>query len=350
MSSTITGEPVLSVEGLAVSARSAGGVQPILHQVDLQLDRSEIVGIVGESGSGKSTLCRAIARTLPKGVQVESGSIRLGDTDLLQCSTTSVHRIKPGGIRMVFQHPQAALNPVMSIGAQVIEALRASKDLSRRDARSEAVVLLEEMGIRRAAERLADYPYQFSGGQRQRIVIAIALAGDPAVLLADEPTSALDVTTQAQILDMFEKIATEYGTAIVLVTHNYGVVAQLCTRTIVLYGGHVVEAGGTDDLLHRSRHPYTTGLIASLPSPATRHGRLPSIPGDPPRAAPAGSGCPFSSRCEYSVSACSSAPVDLREVGPDHRSACIRVAEIWKADRPGETAKGPRSSDQVERE
>jgi oligopeptide/dipeptide ABC transporter ATP-binding protein len=311
---------LLQIDGLSVAA----GLRPILHGFGLEVAEAEAVGIVGESGSGKSTLCRAISRTLPEGLHVTGGAVRLNDVDLMKRSAAAVHTIRPGGIRMVFQHPMATLNPVMTIGKQITEAVCAVTPVGREVAARDGAALLEEMGISGAAQRLGDYPHEFSGGQRQRIVIAIALAGEPALLLADEPTSALDVTTQASILKMFARIRDERRTAIILVSHNYAVVSQLCSRTVVLYAGQTVERGPTERVLRLPAHPYTAGLIECLPSVDARRDRLSVIPGEPP-AGSSPTGCPFSPRCAHEMRECETAPMTLRQLGAGRETACIRV-------------------------
>jgi oligopeptide/dipeptide ABC transporter ATP-binding protein len=330
--------PVLEIEALRVAARSHEGSRTILHNFALKVGEAEAVGIVGESGSGKSTLCRTISRTLPEGLHVTGGAVRLRGIDLLDRSASAVHRIRPGGIRMVFQHPMATLNPVMPIGRQIIEAIRAVKPVTREQAAREGAALLEEMGIADSRRRMHDYPHEFSGGQRQRIVIAIALAGEPALLLADEPTSALDVTTQASILKIFARIKRERGTAIVLVSHNYAVVSQLCSRTVVLYAGQTVEQGPTSGVLRSPAHPYTAGLIECLPSVDTRRERLPVIPGEPPSADATLQGCPFGPRCRHRADPCASMTMRLRPVAAGRESACIRI------DAPGEMIGSPSPS------
>jgi len=319
----------LRIRDLVVTGRQAGRAVRILGGVDLDLRPGEIVGVVGESGSGKSTLCRAVARMLPSGLTVEAGTIKMGAVDVLGVKPGQLHRMPAGGVRMVFQNPLTALNPVMTVGDQCVEAARARRQISRAAALERSVEILERMGIRNAASRMKDYPYQFSGGQRQRIVISIALAGDPAVLLADEPTSALDVSTQASLLELIKEVSAERQTAVLLVSHNYAVVSQLCTRVLVLYAGQMMELGPSSTLLTQSRHPYTSALIASLPSIETRVARLPAIPGQPPAAGHVPDGCPFWPRCEHADDDCRSAAIPMREIAPGHASACRRVEAVW---------------------
>jgi oligopeptide/dipeptide ABC transporter ATP-binding protein len=319
--------PVLAIDSLSVTASGPDGPRTILRGFGLEVAAAEAVGIVGESGSGKSTLCRAISRTLPEGLAATSGTVRMRGVDLLAGPASAVHQIRPGGMRMVFQHPMSTLNPVMTVGRQVTEAIRAVRPVGREQAAREASELLAEMGITDARGRMADYPHEFSGGQRQRIVIAIALAGEPALLLADEPTSALDVTTQASILKMFARIRDDRRTAIVLVSHNYAVVSGLCSRTVVLYAGQAVERGPTKAVLSSPAHPYTAGLIECLPSVDERRERLAVIPGEPASAGTV-SGCPFGPRCRHRRPECDSAPMTLSSVGAGHESACVRIGAL----------------------
>jgi oligopeptide/dipeptide ABC transporter ATP-binding protein len=323
-------DQALRIRGLVVTGRAAGQQVPILNGVDLDLRSGEILGVVGESGSGKSTLCRAAARMLPAGMTVRAGSIRLGDVDVLGTKPDRLHRMPAGGVRMVFQNPLTALNPVMTVGDQCVEAVRARRQISRAAALAESVEILERMGIRHAASRMRDYPYQFSGGQRQRIVVAIALSGDPAVLLADEPTSALDVSSQASLLELIKEMCAERQTAVLFVSHNYAVVSQLCARVLVLYAGQMMELGPSSTLLSQSRHPYTSALIASLPSIDHRVARLRAIPGQPPGAGEAPTGCPFWPRCPHADDDCRSTPIVMREITSDHSTSCRRVESIWR--------------------
>jgi peptide/nickel transport system ATP-binding protein len=320
---------VLEIRGLVVTGRAYGHDVPILNGVDLDLQSGEILGVVGESGSGKSTLCRAAARMLPSDLTVQAGTIRLGEVDVLGVKPDRLHRMPAGGVRMIFQNPLTALNPVMTVGDQCVEAARARHRIGRAEALSRSVEILERMGIKDAASRMKDYPYQFSGGQRQRIVVSIALAGDPAVLLADEPTSALDVSTQASLLELIKEICAERQTSVLFVSHNYAVVSQLCSRVLVLYAGQMMELGPSRTLLSQSRHPYTAALIASLPSIEHRVARLTAIPGQPPRVGDAPAGCPFWPRCPHADDECRSAPIQIREVAPGHGTACRRAEAIW---------------------
>lgn len=328
MTATASGV-ALRIRGLLVTSRVAGRTVPILNGVDLDLRTGEILGVVGESGSGKSTLCRAAARMLPSGLTVQAGTIRLGNMDVLAGRPGRVHQMPVGGVRMVFQDPLKALNPVMTVGDQCVEAVRAQRQVSRAAALARSVEILERMGIKDAAGRMTDYPHQFSGGQRQRIVIAIALSGNPAVLLADEPTSALDVSSQASLLKLIKETCAERQAAVLFVSHNYAVVSQLCERVLVLYAGQIMELGPSHAMLTSSRHPYTSALIASLPSIERRVPRLPTIPDQPPPASQTLAGCPFWPRCPHTDHDCQLARVPLREITPGHSTACRKAATIW---------------------
>jgi peptide/nickel transport system ATP-binding protein len=306
------GHPVRAVDG--VSFRLAPG---------------ETLGIVGESGSGKSTTALALMRMLPGAGRITGGSVRLGDLDLTAAGERGLRQARGARIGMVFQDPMTALNPVLSIGRHLDEALRAhghaGGDRAARARR--AVELLDLVGIPDAVRRIGDHPHQFSGGQRQRIVIALALANEPEVLLADEPTTALDATVQDQILSLLDRLNRETGTAIVLITHNMGVVARACRRVLVMYGGRVVEDGPTDQVLAHPRHPYTTGLLAAVPRLDTPSGtRLTAIPGTPPARLDRTPGCAFAPRCPLAEDRCHEAAPPLAEHADGTRTACWVMA------------------------
>ncbi len=318
---------VLAVRDLSIDLTGARRAWPVVEDVSLDVRRGEIVGLVGESGSGKTTLCRAVAGLLHEGMRLTSGSIHLGDSDVTRMSPRTLHRMRPRGLSMIFQDPLAALNPVMRIGDQIVEALGARGLRSRREARRTAIELLERMGVDAAAQRMPAYPSELSGGQRQRVMIAMAMAGEPRLLLADEPTSALDVTTQAEILNLLRELARDRGVSILLISHDYGVVSELCEQVNVMYAGRLVESGPTATILGRPGHPYTSGLIASLPSIERRLDRLPAIRGRAPSPLERLPGCPFLPRCPRGVPAiCQEAPMTLDPLtdDPAHRTACIR--------------------------
>jgi oligopeptide/dipeptide ABC transporter ATP-binding protein len=311
---------LLQVDDVTVAMAGAAKVE-LVRQVSLAVGEGEIVGVLGESGSGKTTLCRAVAGVLADGLRVESGEISL--------LSQPVGASSGGRVGMIFQEPLAALNPVMRIGDQLLEAIRARGGVSKDEARRRAVELLDWVGIREPTSRMRDYPHQFSGGQRQRILIAIVVALEPKVLVADEPTSALDVRTQLQILELLERIVAERGMAMVLVTHDFGVIKRLCSRVLVMYGGSVVESGSTEEVLRHPRHPYTLALMEAIPSLIGEASRLVSIPGTPLHPADAIPGCRFHPRCRYATEQCSEVVPVLVEARPSHLSACMRIDAIW---------------------
>jgi peptide/nickel transport system ATP-binding protein len=316
--------PALEVNDLHVqfTARDRAPVRAV-DGVSFRIAPGETLGIVGESGSGKSTTALALMRMLPGTGRITGGSVRLGDLDLTAADEGRLRQARGARIGMIFQDPMTALNPVLSIGRHLDEALRAHG----RPSRARALELLDLVGIPDAARRIGDHPHQFSGGQRQRIVIALALANEPEVLLADEPTTALDATVQDQILGLLDRLNRETGTAIVLITHNMGVVARACRRVLVMYGGRVVEDGPTDQVLARPRHPYTTGLLAAVPRLDTPSGtRLTAIPGTPPDLTQPLTGCAFAPRCPLAEDRCDAAP-PLVEQADGVRTACWLVQE-----------------------
>jgi oligopeptide/dipeptide ABC transporter ATP-binding protein len=292
---------------------------PVVRGVSFSLRRGEVVGLVGESGSGKTMTALALLRLLPPAARISSGSVRLEGEELLDLPEARLRRVRGGRIAMVFQEPMTALNPVYTIGFQIAEAVRAHRRLSRAAARAEARRLLERVAVADAASRLDDYPHQLSGGQRQRAMIAMALASGPDLLLADEPTSALDVTVQGQILQLLEDLRRELGLAVLLITHDLGVVAESCERVLVMYAGQLVEQGTALELFAAPAHPYTRALLAAVPRlgrPAPR-GRLPAIPGRVPEPGDLPGGCPFHPRCPAVMEVCRREEPALYSLEPD---------------------------------
>jgi len=339
----IQADPLLTVRDLRVVAHPGSGPAAVLDQIDLSLDRGEILGIVGESGSGKSTLCRALARILPDTLEIESGSVTLAGRDLMSLGPHEVHLLGREGLGMVFQDPAGALNPVMRVGDQIVEAILARGDRNKGAAVAEALALLGRMGIPDPEERFGAYPHEFSGGQQQRLVIAVALAGGMTLLLADEPTSALDVRTQAQILELMRDLSRQ-GLGVLLVSHDFAVVAQICSRVLVLYAGRICEIGPTRELLAQPRHPYTKALVGALPDMAHARPRLDVIRGQHPVLGVPVPGCPFHPRCEHAIEMCESADVPLVEVSPGRASTCLRVDEVWPESKPRAASTPPGSS------
>ncbi|MFG1965349.1 dipeptide ABC transporter ATP-binding protein [Nonomuraea sp. NPDC049028] len=322
------GMPLLRVEGLRTEFRLKKGGVKAVNDVSFDIYPGDVLGIVGESGSGKSVTARSIMRMLRPPGEVVAGSIRFDGEDLLTLPEREMRRRRGSKVAMVFQDPQSALNPVMKVGDQIVEAMTVH-GVDKRAARERAIELLEQVGIPDVQTKIDHYPHQFSGGMRQRVVIAIALANDPALLVADEPTTALDVTIQAQILRLLARLRTELGIAIAIITHDMGVVAELCTDVVVMYGGRTVEKGTVEQVFERPRHPYTAALLAAMPRlDDDRIGRpLPAIPGAPPDPAAPPPGCPFAPRCRFTEEACEQEPPALLQIGDAGQAAACFVAQ-----------------------
>jgi oligopeptide/dipeptide ABC transporter ATP-binding protein len=317
-------EPLLAVSELVTAFPAIDGMVMAANHVSLSLAAGETVGLVGESGSGKSVTCRSIMRLVPPPGEILAGSIRFDGRDVLALSRSELRALRCTGIAMIFQDPMASLNPVYTIANQICEPLRIHLGMSRREARAEAVELLDRVGIPAPRERLDAYPHELSGGMRQRVMIAIAISCRPKLLLADEPTTALDVTIQDQILSLLLELQAESGMAILLVSHDLGVIAQTCDRVTVMYAGHVLEQADTAELFRRPCHPYTSALLGALPELASRDpaGRLKPIPGQPPDLVRLPPGCPFSPRCSFATAACADVPMTLEKADPGHETAC----------------------------
>jgi peptide/nickel transport system ATP-binding protein len=318
----------LQVEHLDVTYHVRGGRLPALSDVSLVAKPGEIVGVVGESGSGKSTLASALLRLLPANGELTGGRILLEGRDITTVSDEEMRQIRGAKVAMIFQDPLTSLNPVFQIGRLMVDAQRAHTGAARRvrtdELKARAVAALQEVGIPDARERIEDYPHQFSGGMRQRIMIATALMLRPSILIADEATSALDVTLEAQILELMQRLRTEHGTTILFVSHDLGVVSQVCDRVIVMYAGRVVEENDVVSLFANPRHPYTQALLASVPSYRRRDHALASIPGRVPGLANLPVGCKFANRCSARHAACEGAEPALVAIG----SSSVRCA-IW---------------------
>lgn len=323
-------EPLLEVADLHTWFVTEAGVLRAVNGVSLAVEAGERVAIVGESGSGKSVTALSIMRLVdPPAGRIVRGRVVLRGRDLLAMGERELRRVRGREIALVFQDPMSSLDPVFTIGDQLVETIRLHRPLGRREARRIAVESLEAVGIADAARRLDEYPHRFSGGMRQRVVIAIALSCNPSLLIADEPTTALDVTTQDQILELLAGLADERGMAVVLITHDLGVVAGFCERVNVMYAGRIVEAGSADDVFARPRHPYTWGLLGSvtrLDRPVAP--RLPAIPGSPPSLVEPPPGCPFQPRCRFADDRSRAHVPLLRELTPGHLVACHRAEEL----------------------
>ena len=306
------GDGLLEVDDLEIGYHVGSGVLRALAGVSFSVRRGEIVGIVGESGCGKTTLASALLRLLPPNGEICGGSVLFRDRDLRALSGEELRQLRGQEIAMIFQDPLTSLNPTFTVGRQMIDVQRAHLKADRSTLRTRALELLEQVGIPDAAERLDDYPHQFSGGMRQRIMIAMALLLGPALLIADEPTSALDVTLEAQIVELLRRLRDSHGTAILFVSHDLGVISQLCDRVVVMYAGRAVEQGPVDQIFGAPRHPYTQALLAAVPSARHRGERLATIPGRVPSLSALPSGCAFHPRCPHAQDVCvRDAPRDL---------------------------------------
>ncbi|OUJ12709.1 ABC transporter ATP-binding protein [Acetobacter okinawensis] len=329
MSTDTHSPPLLDVRDLSISFTSRGQNIPIVENISFSMAGREILGLVGESGSGKSVTAMALMGLIDAPGVTITGSVRFKGQEILGLSARQFRALRGREIAMIFQDPMTAFTPVYTIGWQIDEQLRVHNSLSRKQARTRTIELLAEMGVPDPANTANRYPYQLSGGLRQRAMIAMALSCNPSLLIADEPTTALDVTVQAQILDLMRKLRTTHGSSILLITHDMGVVAETCDRTLVLYSGRVAEEGTTQDLFAHPQHPYTAALLASIPPMSgPRPERLPAIPGGPPQPAERPVGCAFAPRCTYTHATCLPAPPPpLHVVGPDQRVACVLPTE-----------------------
>jgi peptide/nickel transport system ATP-binding protein len=322
-----TDEVLLSVRNLTTYyiTREIGTCKAV-NDVSFDIKSGETLGIVGETGAGKTSIAYSILRLLPiPPAKVMSGEILWNGEDLLQMSVAKMRKIRGKEISMVFQDPMTALNPIDPVGDQIAEVIYLHQKVSRAESKRLAAEMLEVVGIPR--ERFSEFPHQFSGGMKQRVVIAIALACNPKLLIADEPTTALDVTIQAQVLEMMNELKEKNGTSVMLITHDLGIIAEMCQRVAVIYAGQIIEIGSTIDIFDNTSHPYTVGLFESLPSVASGK-RLVPIPGMMPDPSNLPEGCKFAERCRYATDACREQEIELEEVSPGHFCRCIRNTEV----------------------
>lgn len=325
---TDAAQPLLQVRDLRVALQTPRGPAQALRGLDFAIARGQTLGLIGESGCGKSITALALMGLLPEGAQV-SGSIVLDGRELVGLPEDDWCTLRGNRMAMVFQEPMTALNPLHPIGRQIGESLRLHRGLDGAAARAQALRLLERVQLPQAARRLDAYPHQLSGGQRQRVVIAIALACGPDLLVADEPTTALDVTIQREVLDLIAELVAEDGMALLLISHDLGVMAQTVQHMMVMYGGTVVESGPTAEVFARLAHPYTRGLFAARPRLGLARGtRLATIAGRVPELADLPAGCPFAERCAWAIDACRAAPPPALPVGPGHEARCLRLDDI----------------------
>lgn len=324
-------KPILEIHNLTTHFQAHDGVVRAVNGISYTLEEGDILGIVGESGSGKSVSMLSVMRLIPDPPgRVEAGEVFFKGRDLLRLGEGEMRQIQGREIAMIFQDPMSSLNPVLSVGYQLTEVLQEHLGMSGEQARHRAADLLSMVEIPNARERLKDFPHQFSGGMRQRVMVAMALACEPSLLIADEPTTALDVTVQAQIIQLIKRLQTQLGMTVIWITHDLGVVARLARRVIVMYAGSIVEDAPMRELFKHPRHPYTIGLLGSLPRPASdTSSKLISIPGQPPDMANLPTGCPFAPRCTFKAEKCLREIPKLSIQAPAHSTAC------WEADRAG---------------
>lgn len=317
---------ILDIKDLVIHYETDDGVVEAVNGLDIQLEHGKTLGLVGETGSGKTTTALSILRLVPDppGV-IKSGTITLDGKDVLNLPTKELEAIRGNLVSMIFQDPMTSLNPVLTVGEQIAEVIALHEDVNDKQAAEKAGDMLEVVGIPR--ERYGEYPHQFSGGMKQRVVIAMALACNPKLLLADEPTTALDVTIQAQVLETMKQLREKYGSAMIMITHDLGIIAEVCDEVSVVYAGQVVEHGTLEDLFERTRHPYTEGLFGSLPNIEDRKERLQPIPGLMPDPTNLPKGCCFAPRCKYATEACSKARPGKKWLSDTHYVRCIRYEE-----------------------
>ena len=327
---------LLQVKNLATYFFTPAGVVRAVDGISYDLEEGEIMGLVGESGSGKSVSALSIMRLVPEPPgRIVAGEVIFQGKDLLRLSGEEMRLIRGRAIGMIFQEPSTFLNPVLTIGRQITEAMELHLGLDRKASRARAIELLERVGIPDGESRLSDYPHQFSGGQRQRIMIAGALSCRPKLLLADEPTTALDVTIQAQILELIKDLSREFGISVILITHNLGIVARYADRVNVMYGGEIVESAAAPEIYRKPRHPYTVGLLEAVPRVDRQvEGELRTIEGQPADLRGEKTGCTFRPRCSYAVARCAIERPPLQEITVHHASAC------WESERVGKVVRG----------
>jgi peptide/nickel transport system ATP-binding protein len=315
---------LLEVNELKTYFRTDDGIVKAVDGVSFEVEKGKTLGIVGESGCGKSVTCLTIMGLNAKRNTITTGEALFRGEDLITMNSRRLRDIRGNDIAMIFQDPMTSLNPVHTIGRQLVEAILLHRDVTKGQARSRALELLKAVGIPRAERRIDDYPHQFSGGMRQRVMIAMALVNDPDLLIADEPTTALDVTTQAQILELMNRLQREFGSAIIIITHDLGVVAETADEVVVMYAARVAEKGTVDEIFTRPHHPYTWGLLGSLPRLDTDTERLVQIPGQPPSLLNPPRGCRFHPRCPYVMEVCKNEEPQLKGVTnePHHLQAC----------------------------
>jgi oligopeptide/dipeptide ABC transporter ATP-binding protein len=318
-------EHLLRIDGLHVGFRAGDQMRDVVRGVDLRIAPGEVVGLVGESGSGKSMTALALMHLLPPNAAITSGRISFAGRDLVNIAKSEMNRLRGGDIGMIFQDPLTALNPAMTVGRQLGDAIRAHQPIGHRAALAMAAELLALVGIPFPRDRLRAYPHELSGGMRQRVMIALAVSSNPSLLIADEPTTALDVTVQAQVMELIDRIREEFSIAVLFISHNLELVAEIADRVSVMYAGRVVESGGVKDLFATPNHPYTRQLIRCIPRLNGERGAMPTIPGLPPRMDALPAGCPFAARCDVADPRCAAEYPPTHWRG-DQMAACFQAA------------------------
>ncbi len=321
-------EHLLEVKNLQTNFATGAGIVQAVRGIDIYVDSGEFLGIVGESGCGKSVTMLSIMRLLADNAAVRADKLEFNGKDLLSENEKAMKKLRGNEIGMIFQDPMTSLNPLYTVGTQLMEPLKLHQKLNKKEAKEKAIEMLRIVGINEPERRLNQYPHEMSGGMRQRVMIAIAMCCDPKILIADEPTTALDVTIQAQIMELMQELKEKFSTSVILITHDLGVIAQVCTRVVVMYGGLIMEEGSLDQIFYETKHPYTKGLLESVPRDTElkdgvyEKEKLKPIPGSPPDLMNPPKGCPFAARCQYAMRICNMAPAELTTVSEGHRAAC----------------------------
>ena len=317
--------PLLEVKDLNLEFKTSRGVLKALSGISFNVQRGEVFGIVGETGCGKTVTGLSVLRLLPRSAKITNGLISFDETNLLDLPASEMEHVRGGKIAMIFQDPSSSLNPVFTVGSQIMRVIRLHTDLNKRQAEERASETLTAVGLPDVKRIMGSYPHQLSGGQQQRVMIAMALSCRPQLLIADEPTTALDVTIQAQILKLLRDLQKQFDISVILITHNLGVVAQTCDRLAVLYAGRVAEIGTAQDIFNNPQHPYTRGLMNAIPKPGSRGKKMAAIPGTVPSNPGMVKGCPFADRCEFVFERCTQEVPSLFKVSDGHQSACFLV-------------------------
>ncbi|WKZ37348.1 MAG: ABC transporter ATP-binding protein [Anaerolineales bacterium] len=316
---------LLTVSNLNLEFKTSRGILKALNGISFNVKRGEVFGLVGETGCGKTVTGLSVLRLLPRSARITNGIINFDSKNLLDASASEMEQLRGGRIAMIFQDPSSSLNPVFTIGSQMVRVIRQHTDLNAKQAGERAGETLEAVGLPDVTRVMNSYPHQLSGGQQQRVMIAMALSCDPQLLIADEPTTALDVTIQAQILKLLRDLQKQFDISVILITHNLGVVAQTCDRLAVLYAGRVAEIGSTKDIFTNPRHPYTRGLMNAIPKPGSRGKKMAAISGTVPSNPGAMQGCPFAPRCEFAFDRCNTESPALLNVSDEHLASCFLV-------------------------